>query len=206
MKKSAGVLMLFVFLSFAQPASVFAGAPTDVVKATIDKVITVLKDPSLKPASKEAQRRAAIRKAVYSAFDFREMATRSMAKNWKGLSAKDKDEFTSIFSDLLERSYINRIENYSDEKVVYDGESIDEGYAVVKTKFITKRREEILVDYKLLKEDAGWRVYDVVIERVSLVNNYRIQFNKIIRSSSYDALVKKMKDKAESELLVNTGS
>jgi phospholipid transport system substrate-binding protein len=160
----------------------------------------------MKGSKKEQERRAAIRKAVFNVFDFREMAMRSLAKNWKPLSAKDKDEFSSLYADLLERSYINRIESYSGEKVVYDGESIDGDYAVVKTKFVTARREEILVDYKLMKKDGGWWVYDLVIERVSLVNNYRIQFNKIIRSSSYAELVKKMKDKKESELLSNAGS
>jgi len=206
MKKLLSIVLISVFMAAAAPAACMASTPTETVKTTIDKVVSVLQNPAMKGSKKEQERRAAIRKAVFNVFDFREMAMRSLAKNWKPLPAKDKDEFSSLYADLLERSYINRIESYSGEKVVYDGESIDGDYAVVKTKFVTARREEILVDYKLMKKDGGWWVYDLVIERVSLVNNYRIQFNKIIRSSSYAELVKKMKDKKESELLSNAGS
>jgi phospholipid transport system substrate-binding protein len=206
MKKLLSIVLISVFMAAAAPAACMASTPTETVKTTIDKVVSVLQNPAMKGSKKEQERRAAIRKAVFNVFDFREMAMRSLAKNWKPLSAKDKDEFSSLYADLLERSYINRIESYSGEKVVYDGESLDGDYAVVKTKFVTARREEILVDYKLMKKDGGWWVYDLVIERVSLVNNYRIQFNKIIRSSSYAELVKKMKDKKESELLSNAGS
>ena len=188
------------------PVKASAGAPTDTVKTVIDKVIKVLQDPSLKDVKKEEERRSKIRAAVHEVFDFREMAMRSLARNWSKRSDAEKDEFTSLFSDLLERSYINRIESYSDEKVVYDSEEVDGEYAVVKTRFITKRREEITVDYKMMMEKGAWRVYDVVIERVSLVNNYRIQFNKIINSSSYAELVKKMKNKAESEEMAGPGS
>lgn len=206
MKKLLSIVLIYVFMAVASPAACMASTPTETIKSTIDKVLSVLNNPGMKGAKKEPERRASIRQAVFNVFDFREMAMRSLAKNWKPLSAKDKDEFSSLYADLLERSYINRIESYSGEKIMYDGESVDGDYAVVKTRFLTARREEILVDYKLMKKDGNWWVYDVVIERVSLVNNYRIQFNKIIRSSSYAELVRKMKDKAESELLVGTGS
>jgi len=192
--------------SIAIPALGSAGQPTEVMKSTIDKVITVLKDPALKGETRTEARRKEIRKAVHDVFDFREMAQRSLGRYWSKRTPAEKDEFTELFSDLLERSYINRIESYSDEKISYDSEEIDGEYAVVKTRFITKRMEEFSADYKMLDENGLWKVYDVVIERVSLVNNYRIQFNKIISSSSYAELVKKMKNKAESEMLAGPGS
>ncbi|HLB25924.1 MAG TPA: ABC transporter substrate-binding protein [Nitrospirota bacterium] len=198
-------LAVFVLVSaaLAVPGPSFAGAPTDRVKTAADKVIQVLKDPALKGKAKDKERRAKIRQAVNNVFNFEEMAKRSLATYWKGRSDKEKKEFVDLFSDLLERSYINRIESYSDEKIVYDGEKLDDGYAVVNSRFLTRSREEIPVDYKLTEKDGQWSVYDLVIENVSLVNNYRIQFNKIIRSSSYEDLVRKMKNKSESEALVS---
>lgn len=196
----AAVVAAALLLSI--PAYSSAGAPTDTVKATTDKVIAILKDPALKPEPKEKERRAAMRKVVFGVFDFDEMAKRSLAIYWKDRSPAEKKEFVDLFADLLERSYINRIEGYSDEKVVYDAEKVDDGYAVVRSRFITKRREEIPVDYKLMNNGGKWAVYDVVIENVSLVNNYRIQFNKIIRNSSYAELVRKMKNKSECDTLI----
>lgn len=207
MKRVLCIILLAAAVAGITPSTGFAGGPKDTIKSTIDKVISVLKDPAYAGPANEAKRRTAIRGAINTVFDYREMAARSLAQNWKKLSAADKDEFAGLFAELLERSYINRIESYSDEKVFFDSETIDDAeYATVKTRFVTKRREEILVDYKMMKEGADWRVYDVVIERASLVNNYRISFNKIINSSSYGALVKKMKDKKQSELLVESGS
>ena len=196
---------LALALAAAAPAAAMAGAPTDRVRLATDKVITILKDPALKPPAKEKDRRAKIRNAVYEVFDFEEMAKRSLATFWRDRTAADRKEFVDLFSDLLERSYINRIENYSDEKIVYTAEDTDGDYSVVKSKFVTKRGEEIEVDYKLMNRDKVWYVYDVVIESVSLVNNYRVQFNKVIRSSSYQELVKKMKNKKESETFVSPG-
>ncbi len=199
------VSAIFISLLLAVPAVSMAGIPSDTVKTTVDKVIQVLNDASLKAPAKEKERRAKIRAAVTSVFDFTEMAKRSLGQFWKERSEGERKEFVDLFSDLLERSYINRIEGYSGEKIVYDKESVEDDYAVVKTRFITKRREEIPVDYKLLKEGSRWVVYDLVIENVSLVNNYRTQFNKIIRTSSYQELVRKMKNKSESEAFVSPG-
>lgn len=128
------------------------------------------------------------------------MAKRSLALFWKQRTPEEKKGFVSLYSDLLERSYIKKIENYSDEKIIYTDEKIDDGYAIVKTKIITKRNVEIPIEYKLLKKNNKWDVYDVVIEGVSLVNNYRNQFSKIIRTSSYEELVKRMQNKQDEEL------
>jgi len=201
---AAFVFAVISALTLTSPAT--AGLPTDTMKTTTDKVVAVLQDTSLKSPAREAERRKKIRAAVYDVFDFGEMAKRSLATAWRDRTPQEKKEFTDLFANLLERSYINRIESYSGEKISYDTESVDGEYAVVKSRFFNKRKEEINVDYKLLKEDAGWMVYDVVVEGVSLVNNYRVQFSKIIRSSSYDGLVKKLKDKALGEELAAPAS
>jgi phospholipid transport system substrate-binding protein len=197
---------LAAMLVIMVPAGAFAGAPTDRVRLAADKVISILKDPSLKPKAKETERRAKIMKAVRDVFDFEEMAKRSLGQYWRQRSDAEKKDFTDLYADLLERSYINRIESYSDEKIVYGGEKVDADFAVVPSKFITKRNEDITADYKLMLKGGTWFVYDMVIENVSLVNNYRIQFNKIIRTSSYEELVRKMKNKRESEVLAAPGA
>lgn len=197
------IVLLAVMFATAFSTAAFAGAPTNTVKAAVDKVISILNNPKLKGPAHEKERRARIRKAVFDVWDFREMAKRSLGQYWRGRTEAQKKEFTDLFADLLERSYINRIESYSGEKIIWDKETVDLPYAEVDSHFLTKRREEIPVNYKLLDEDGKWRVYDMVIENVSLVNNYRTQFNKIIRQSSYDDLVRKMKNKQESESFVS---
>ena len=194
-------VVLFSFiLSLSLLVTAYAGVPTDQMKQTIEKVIDILNNKELKKPGKVKERRTAIRKAVGEKFDFEEMAKRSLALYWKQRTPEEKKEFVSLYSDLLERSYIKKIENYSDEKIIYTDEKIDDGYAIVKTKIITKRNVEIPIEYKLLKKNNKWDVYDVVIEGVSLVNNYRNQFSKIIRTSSYEELVKRIQNKQDEEL------
>jgi phospholipid transport system substrate-binding protein len=193
------LLSSFLFLSTLS-INVYAGDPTNLMKQTIDKVIDILKNKELKKAEKTNERRVAIRKVVGERFDFEEMAKRSLALHWKKRTPEERKEFVPLFSDLLERSYIKKIEGYTDEKFLYTDEKIDVDYAVVNTRIITKRNVEIPIEYRLLNKNGKWEVYDVVIEGVSLVNNYRNQFNTIIRRNSYEELVKRMKNKQEEEL------
>lgn len=182
-------------LLFAAPA--MAGAPTDQLKTSIDQVIKVVEDPTLKSDPNPAKRRTAVREVAANTFDFGEAAKRALGKHWQSLSEKDRQEFTGLFADLLERGYVNRIEEYSGEKIVYSGESMDGDTATVKTRFTTKKGTEIPVDYRMLKKGDKWLVYDVNVEGLSLVGNYRGQFNKIIETSSYQDLVKRMKARAD---------
>ncbi len=185
----------FLFL-IAMMVSAYAGEPTDQVKQGVDKVLDVLKNRELKRPDRTRERRAAIRKIVGERFDYEEMAKRSLAQYWRQRTPEERKEFVPLYSDLLEKAYINKIEMYRNEKVLYTGENVDGNYAVVKTKVIlTKKNIEIPIDYKILKRGLKWIVYDVGIEGVSLVNNYRNQFNQIIRSGSYQELVKKLKSK-----------
>jgi phospholipid transport system substrate-binding protein len=183
------------FLLAAAPA--LAGAPTDQLKSSVDQVIKVLEDTSLKAEGSADKRRAAIREAAGKTFDFGEAAKRSLGKHWQSLSEQDRQEFTTLFADLLERGYVTRIEEYSGEKIAYTGDNVDGDAATVKTKFTTKKGTEIPVDYRMLRKGDRWLVYDVMIEGLSLVSNYRGQFNKIIETSSYQDLVKKMKARNE---------
>jgi phospholipid transport system substrate-binding protein len=175
----------------------WAGPPTDQLKAQIDRVIKTLEDPELKKDSRLKERRAAVRKIANEIFDFGETARRSLARHWAPRTSAERDEFVSLFADLLERSYISKIELYGGEKISYANEVIDGDVATVRTKLVTRQETEIPVDYRLLKRGDRWFVYDVSIEGVSLIANYRAQFNKIITTSSYQELVKKMKTKQD---------
>ena len=186
-------LLLAVGLLLLPCSAVEAGPPTEQLKASIDQIIRVLEDPALKPASKTKERRAAVREAANQIFDFEETAKRALGAHWRGLGEKDRQEFVSLFADLLERAYISKIERYSGEKIAYAGDSIDGDLATVKTRFTTKQGTDVPVEYRVLRRGDRWMVYDVNVEGISLVNNYRTQFNKIIQTSSYQDLVAKMK-------------
>ena len=179
-----GVIYLFVAL----PVS--AGAPSDQTRATIEKVLTVLKDPAAK-----SERRERLRQVIYPSFDFAEMAKRSLGSHWQRRSSTEQQEFVKLFTDLVESSYVDAIDSYDGEKVVVANEKQDKEFAEVNTKIVTKKGEEYRVDYKLHQTSGSWKIYDAVIENVSLVNNYRSQFNRVIAKSSYEDLMTKMKDK-----------
>jgi phospholipid transport system substrate-binding protein len=174
-----------------------AGPPTDQLKSAINRVIKVLEDRSLKGDDRVAERRTAVRKIADEIFDFNEIARRALARHWQGLTDKQRAEFVSLFSDLLERSYISKIELYGGEKIQYGGERVDGDTAGVATRIVTKNGTEVPVDYRLLKKGDRWLVYDVNIEGVSLVSNYRTQFNKIIQTASFNDLIQKLKAKQD---------
>jgi len=176
---------------FPSPAP--AGAPTDQLKAPVDEVIRILRDPNLKSDSMVAERRAAIRKKAESIFDFQEIAKRALGRHWQSLSAGEQGEFVLLFTDLLERAYLVKIERYSGEPIVYTGDSIEGELATVKTKFITKQGTEMPIEYRLLRHGDRWLVYDVFVEGVSLIANYRTQFDRIMRTGSYQELARRLR-------------
>ena len=175
-----------------------AGAPLDQLRLQVDRVLKALDDSELKKEGKGKERRLAVRKIANEIFDFAETAKRSLGRHWAARTPAERDEFVQLFSDLLERSYISKVELYGGEKIQYLSDSIDEGdQAKVQTKLMTKQGGEIPIEYRMHKKGERWLVYDVIIEGVSLVSNYRTQFNKIIQTSSFQELVKKMKSKQE---------
>jgi phospholipid transport system substrate-binding protein len=193
----ARALLLVLVLGVIAAPPVAAGAPTDQLKTQIDRVLKALDDPDLKKEGRAKDRRAAVRKIANDIFDFGETARRSLGPHWQGRTPAERDEFVQLFSDLLERSYISKVELYGGEKIQYLGDSIESDQAKVQTKLLTKSGSEIPIEYRMHNKGGRWLVYDVIIEGVSLVANYRTQFNKIIRTSSYQELVKKMKAKQE---------
>lgn len=177
-------------------ATAFASV-TDTVRKAVDGVIQIVSDNDLKKKSNERHRRAAIKKTIATIFDSQEMAKRSLGKHWNSRTPAERKQFVDLFANLLENSYAGKIESYNNEKIVYTKETIDGNYAEVKSKVITPKQDEYTLDYRMMKNDHGaWMVYDVVIEGVSLVSNYRTQFNRIISSNGYDALVKKLQAKS----------
>jgi phospholipid transport system substrate-binding protein len=200
MTSLCGRLALALALAVALAPPALAGAPTDQLRGQVDRVIKTLEDPQLKQEGKALERRRTVRRIADEIFDFGETAKRSLGRHWQARTPSEREEFVQLFSDLLERSYISKIELFNGERVTYIGETVDGDVATVRTRLVTKQATEIPVEYRMLRRGERWLVYDVIIEGVSLIANYRTQFNKIIQTSSYQDLVKKMKGKQE-ELL-----
>ena len=183
-----------------------AAAPLDQLRTQVDRVLKVLDDADLKKEGRAKDRRAAVRKIAAEIFDFAETARRSLGRHWQARTPAERDEFVQLFTDLLERSYISKVELYGGEKIQYVNDTLEGGdQAKVLTRLLTKQGGEIPIEYRMHRKGDRWLVYDVIIEGVSLVANYRTQFNKIIQTSSYQELVRKMKTKQE-ELATGTSS
>jgi phospholipid transport system substrate-binding protein len=193
--------LLSSLLLVSATSTVRAGEPQDKVRETVNAVLTVLQDKSLQGPDNTDQRREKMRQAVFQRFGFEEMAQRALGPYWPKRTPAEKKEFVALFGELLERSYVNKIESYTGEQMVqYTRETIDkDGYASVRTAVVNKRDLNVEVEYKLLQRNGDWQVYDVVIEGVSLVNNYRTQFHNIVSQESYEALIKKLKLKLQQE-------
>jgi phospholipid transport system substrate-binding protein len=201
MARKALVLCGMIVFAWSTVAFAQEGA-TAQVKATIDRVLEILRDPALKGQEKEEVRRKKLKAVIYPRFDFSEMAKRSLGLHWRDRTPKEREEFVDLFADLLEQSYHKKLESYTDQEILFAKEQVDGKFGLVLTKIVSQKENlEIPIEYKLLRQDGEWRVYDVVIEAVSLVSNYRSQFNRIIQTSSYAELVRKMRVKQEAEAL-----
>jgi phospholipid transport system substrate-binding protein len=186
---------LVIFAAIADTA--YAGLPTDQIKTTVDNALMVLRDPKLKPAAKLKDRRDQLKRILFARFDFTEMAKRALGSHWRRRTPQEQEEFVRLFTEVLERAYADIIESYTDEKIVYVNERVDGTYADVGSKITTAKGEEYSINYKAHLISNEWKVYDVVAENVSLVNNYRSQFNRVISHSSYDDLVSRLKNKTD---------
>jgi phospholipid transport system substrate-binding protein len=180
-----------------RPARAAGGLPTDQIKATVDKALVVLKDPRLKPTTKNKERREQLKQILFARFDFTEMGKRALGANWRRRTPKEQEEFVRLFTELLERAYADVIESYTDEKIVYISERLDGSYADVNSKILTGKGEEFSINYKAHLINGEWRVYDVIVENISMVNNFRSQFNRVIANSSYEELIRRLRDKAD---------
>jgi phospholipid transport system substrate-binding protein len=187
-------------------APVLAGGPaTEAMKGTINEVIRILSDQGLKKPERAQERRKILEKVVGDRFNYEEMAKRTLAAQWQKMDEKERAEFVNLFMKLLTNSYADKVEGYSGEQVHYLNERLEGDYAEVRTKAISGKAE-IPLDYRLLNKGGDWRVYDVVVDGVSLVSNYRGQFAKIIRTSGYDDLVKQLREKSDQFVKIKTAS
>lgn len=191
---AGAVVAVFVLDGGVWAAAV--GAATEAVRSTINEVVRILQDTELKKPGRAEERRHLLEKAIGDRFNYEEMARRALGAQWNKLSDGERREFVDLFKRLLSGSYSDKIEGYSGEQVHYLNERQEDEYAEVRTK-VASDKTEIPLDYRLLNKSGDWRVYDVVVDGVSLVNNYRSQFTKIIRDSSYADLLEKLREKSQ---------
>jgi phospholipid transport system substrate-binding protein len=188
------LLIIFAYSSFSADSS---SSPIDKVKKATEEITKLLDEYIKDPQSRKEETLNKLMEIADQNFDWEEMAKRALSRFWKERTSEEQKEFVILFRDFIKNAYIGKIDSYSGEKVIFEGETIEDNYAEVKTKIITPAKgTEVPVIYRLKnKEDSTWMIYDVVIEGVSLVNNYRDQFTTILQGSSYSELIKRMKDK-----------
>jgi len=190
-KKLLLTLITGIALTFALP-SFAEDSPTDEVRTSVDAILAILKNEQLDKEEKRAQ----MRDVVIERFDFRAMSQRTLATNWKKTTDEEKQQFVDLFSQLIENSYIGKLELYTDEKVEYPGEKVSGRKAVVETQVITTSAD-IPINYKLYRKGDQWLVYDVIIEGVSLISNYRSSYQEIVKKEGFDGLLAKMQAKID---------
>jgi phospholipid transport system substrate-binding protein len=188
------IFLLAVALLF-DPAATIAGEPLELIRAATEGAIAVLKDPKLKSPEQKKERIDRLKELVNPIFDYDEMARRSLGAHWRRRSPTEQEEFIKLFRDYLERIYSDKIDFYDGQRVVFGRETIEQDYAQVESKMINAKGEENSVVYRLKRTDGKWKVYDAVIENISIVNNYRSQFDRVISKSSYEELKRMLKQK-----------
>jgi phospholipid transport system substrate-binding protein len=193
MKKQFVGLILVLLLTV--PFSAYAGPPLDTVKGHIDKVLDVLRDSSLKGDSGKSAKKAKIRSITEKMFDYTELSRRTLGQNWKKFNNEQQKEFIELYKSILEDAYADKLITYTDEKVLFNKENmLSEKTCEIQTTIVTKKAD-IPIFYRVIQKDGEWRVYDVVIEGVSLVNNYRTQFREILASKPPDGLLDVLRKK-----------
>ena len=191
-------LLTILILGLAVPGAM-AATPTEVAKQVIEKALDILNDPANAGPARKNYRLQMVKQIVDRHFDYREMAKRSLGAAWNKINNGQRDEFVRLFAELLEASYADKIDHYAKRvRIDYTGESLDGEYAEVRT-VVVRPNDRIPLNYRLLNESGTWMVYDVTIEGVSLVSNYRAQFSRIISESSYAGLVKRLRDRVNEQ-------
>jgi phospholipid transport system substrate-binding protein len=197
MKRPIVLLNIILLLLLALPAH--AGPPLEAVQTSVNKVLEVLRDPKLKEASAKEVKKEKLRLIYERMFDDVELSKRTLAKNWNSLNVDQRQEFVLLFRQVLEKAYIDKILAYTDEKVVFERETMVSGtQAEVQTKIVTPSKE-IPISYRVLLKDGAWKIYDIVIENVSLVLNYRTQFNDILAKDTPEQLLEILRKKVKGQ-------
>ena len=192
----AKVLSLFAVFCIGYAHPVNAGEALETVKISAEKVIQILNDPALQGKEKKKERIDRLKEVVNPLFDYEEMAKRALGSHWRRRSPAEQEEFVKLFRDFLERTYSDKVDFYEGQRVVFGRETIDQEFAQIDSSFINAKGEEFAVSYKLRRADGKWKIYDAVIENISIVNNYRSQFDRVIAKSSYEELKRLLKEKA----------
>jgi phospholipid transport system substrate-binding protein len=188
-----GWIIAAVLAVVASPTLAFAGSPTEQVRQYTEQVQKILAEP----AGRQGDKRAAVRKIAGEVFDLTEAAKRALGRHWLTRTPAERQEFVELFTELLERTYMQKIDFYGGEHLRYTGETIDGDFAVVRARVITRQQTEIPVEAKLHQRDGRWLIYDLAVENVSLIANYRSQFDRIIRATSYRELITRLKAKRQ---------
>ena len=170
-----------------------AESPTETVRATLTEVFRILEDPKLKDPAQASRRRHMLEDTIARRFDYREMSKRALASHWSRLTDEERTEFVNVFKGFLSDRYASKIEGYSGEKIHYLSERLESEYAEVRTKLISSK-VEYPMDYRMINKAGRWYAYDIVADGVSLVRNYRSQFENILKTGSYEELVSRLKD------------
>ncbi len=173
-----------------------AGEATEEIRGAVNQGVLILKRTNLNDKKQKREAIDQLREVLYPLFDFEEMAKRSLGSEWRRLEPQKQKEFVSIFTRLLEKTYADKINLYNGQRVVYAGETVDKDSTQVDTKILDNKGQAFSVVYKLHRVDGKWKIYDLVVENISLVNNYRSQFRRVIVNSSLEELMEKMKEKA----------
>jgi phospholipid transport system substrate-binding protein len=189
-----GILMLAVSTCAVLDAEA-GGPPTDQLRDGVDRIFKILRDPALAGDTHAAERRTAIVTAAASLFDFGEMAKRSLGQHWSARTPAEREKFVALFTDLIQRSYVAKVDQHSRATMVFRSEAIDGDYATVQTAIPLSKGSEMPLEYRLLRTDTRWRVYDISVDGISLVSSYRAQFNKIIRIDSFETLMTKLRSR-----------
>jgi phospholipid transport system substrate-binding protein len=197
---AATVCAVVGFFLLLSPATARAGSATDELRATHQSIQTILQDPRFKTETRKRERQAQLRQALDRRFDFAEMAKRSLGSHWQGRTKQERTEFIKLFTDLLEESYLDQIDPYLGENFVYIREDLDGDFSEVATKVVPLKGDEFAVNYKMRSDKGRWKIYDVVVGNVSVVNNYRSQFNRILSKTSFDELLKRLRQTRTSQL------
>jgi phospholipid transport system substrate-binding protein len=191
----AAVALLLLVFCIVLPEPSRAGGPTEQMRTTLNKVLAIVRNSNSNSEGQKEDVRTRLTEVIYPRFDFTEMAKRSLGSHWGRRSAEEQREFVKVFTGLLGRTYADSIESNSTQSMLYMREIADKDYAEVDTKIVTDKDEEVSINYKLHSVNNEWKVYDLVIEDISLVNNYRSQFDRVIARSSFEELIRVMKEK-----------
>jgi phospholipid transport system substrate-binding protein len=190
-------ILATIALVLALSSASWGGPPTETLREYTEAVQKVLDDPDLRADERRHERRAAVRKVAIEAFDVQETARRALGRHWQARTPAEREEFVQLFADLLERTYIAKIDLYGGERLKFTDERVDGDTAVVRARVLTRQGTEVPVEGRMHRKSDRWLIYDVVIENISLIANYRSQFDRIIRSSSYAELVNRLRKHGE---------